>query len=210
MDSVTKPTVFGRSAELADIAQFLDELPRRPSALVLVGEAGIGKTTLWEAGVGRASDRGWRVLEARTSAAETTMTFAALGDLLDPVIDDVLDEIPPMQRSALRMALLRADPGDDPISDHRAVASGTLGCLRVFARSSPVLLAIDDVQWLDPSSATVLRFVVRRLHDERSGYSPRCDKGRERKTRWDGAERCPAARAAGSSFDRCLRTTSDV
>ena len=64
MDSATKPTVFGRSAELADIAQFLDEVPRRPSALVLVGEAGIGKTTLWEAGVERASDRGWRVLEA--------------------------------------------------------------------------------------------------------------------------------------------------
>ncbi len=179
MDSATKPTVFGRSAELADIAQFLDEVPRRPSALVLVGEAGIGKTTLWEAGVERASGRGWRVLEARASAAETTMTFAALGDLLDPVIDDVLDEILPMQRSALRTALLRADPADDPISDHRAVASGTLGCLRVFARSGPVLLAIDDVQWLDPSSATVLRFVVRRLHDEPIGVLASMRPGKE-------------------------------
>ena len=48
MDSFTKPTLFGRRSELGDIAQFLDDVPRRPSALVLVGEAGIGKTTLWE------------------------------------------------------------------------------------------------------------------------------------------------------------------
>ena len=169
MDSFTKPTVFGRSAELADIVRFLDEVPRRPSALVLVGEAGIGKTTLWEAGVERASDRGWRVLEARTSDAETTMTFAALGDLLDLVIDDVLDEVPRVQRAALRTALLRADPEDDQTSDQRAVASGALGCLRALARGGPILLAVDDVQWLDPSSATVLRFVVRRLHDEPVG-----------------------------------------
>jgi ATP-dependent Clp protease ATP-binding subunit ClpA len=55
MDSVTKPTLFGRRSELGVIAQFLDEVPRRSSALVLVGEAGIGKTTLWEAGVESAS-----------------------------------------------------------------------------------------------------------------------------------------------------------
>jgi len=179
MDSYTKPTVFGRSAELGDIARFLEEMSQRPSGLMLVGEAGIGKTTLWEAGVESASDRGWRVLEARTSAAETTMTFAALGDLLDPVIDDVLDEILPIQRSALGAALLRSDPGHEPVSDQRAVGLGTLGCLRALARNGPVLLAIDDVQWLDPSSAAILRFVVRRLHDDPVGVLASMRPGKE-------------------------------
>jgi DNA-binding CsgD family transcriptional regulator len=179
MESVTKPTLFGRRSELGVIAQFLDEVPQRSSALVLVGEAGIGKTTLWEAGVESASIRGWLVLKARPGASETTMTFAALGDLLDPVVDEVLDEIPSMQRSALRTALLRAEPGDEQVFDQRAVALGTLGCLRALARGRPVLLAIDDVQWLDPSSATVLRFAVRRLQDERIGVLASTRPGRE-------------------------------
>src|SRR3954453_3254582 len=160
MDSVTKPRLFGRSSELRLIAQLLDEVPRGSRALVLVGEAGIGKTTLWKAGVASASDRGWVVLQARPGASGTTMTFAGLGDLLAPLVDEVLDEIPSMQRSALRNAFLRAEPGDEQVSDQRAIALGTLGCLRALSRDRPVLLAIDDLQCLDPSSATVLRFVV--------------------------------------------------
>ena len=210
MDSVTKPTLFGRRSELGVIAQFLDEVPRRSSALVLVGEAGIGKTTLWEAGVESASTRGWLVLQARPGASETTMTFAALGDLLDPVVDEVLDEIPSMQRSALRTALLRAAPGDDQVSDQRAVALGTLGCLGALARGRPVLLAIDDVQWLDPSSATVLRFVVRRLQDEPIGVLASMRPGREEEDPWDRPGRCMRARANACWFGRCRRMTSDV
>lgn len=179
MDSSTKPRVVGRRSELGGIAEFLNEAQRRPSALVLVGEAGIGKTTLWRAGVERASDRGWHVLQARPGASETTMTFAGLGDLLDPVIDDVLAEIPRVQRSALASALLRGDHADDPTSDQRAVALGTLGCIRALARDRPVLIAIDDAQWLDPSSASVLRFVVRRLQDEPIGVLVSVRVGRE-------------------------------
>jgi DNA-binding CsgD family transcriptional regulator len=162
--SAATATVFGRTSELGEIARFLDEVPDGPVALMLVGDAGIGKTTLWGAGIEGAAERGWCVLRAQASASETTMTFAALGDLLDPVIDEVADEIPQVQRSALRAALLRGDPEDEAV-DQRAVGLGVLGCLRALARSGPVVVAVDDVQWLDPSSATVLRFVVRRLVD---------------------------------------------
>src|SRR6476659_1197966 len=218
MDTVTKPTLFGRRSELGVIAQFLDEVLRRSSALVLVGEAGIGKTTLWEAGVETASIRSWLVLQARPGASETTMTFAALGDLLDPVIDDVLDEILPVQRSALGAALLRADPEDDLVSAQRAVGLGTLGCLRVLARRRPVLLAIDDVQWLDPSSATVLRFVVRRLQDEPIGVlaSMRAGRGEEdplgsgRPMREGGSQRVLVRSLSPDDIGRLIRDRVDA
>jgi DNA-binding CsgD family transcriptional regulator len=161
-------TVIGRVSELGQITRFLDGVPKQPSALLLAGEAGIGKTTLWEWSIDGASARGWHVLQTRANASETTMTFAALGDLLEPVIDDVVGELPDMQRSALDAALLRAEPGDS-MPDQRAVSLAFLGCLRAVARSGPVLIAIDDVQWLDAPSANVLRFVIRRLKDEPVG-----------------------------------------
>jgi DNA-binding CsgD family transcriptional regulator len=161
---VAGTAVIGRGSELGHIDRFLDE-PARPSALLLEGEAGIGKTTLWEWGVDGAPSRGRRVLQTRAGASETTLSYTALGDLLEPVIDEVVGGLPQPQRIALDAALLRARPeGSTP--DQRAVSLASLGSLRVIAQSGPVLLAIDDVQWLDVSSANVLRFVVRRLRDE--------------------------------------------
>ena len=210
MDSVTKPTLFGRRSELGVIAQFLDEVPRRSSALVLVGEAGIGKTTLWEAGVESASTRGWLVLQARPGASETTMTFAALGDLLDPVVDEVLDEIPSMQRSALRTALLRAAPGDDQVSDQRAVALGTLGALapwleavRFCLRSTTFNGSIHPPRPSFASSCGDCR-------TSPSGCSHPCDPDGKRKIHWDRPGRCMRARANACWFGRCRRMTSDV
>jgi DNA-binding CsgD family transcriptional regulator len=166
---VASTTLIARDAELGQIARFLEDVPeRKPSALLLAGEAGIGKTTLWEWVVDDASTRGWRVLQSRASASETTMTFTALGDLLEPVIDDVLGELPHVQRSALNAALLRAEPGAS-MPDQRAVSLASLGCLRAVARAGPVLVAVDDVQWLDATSANVLRFVFRRLKEEPVG-----------------------------------------
>ena len=161
-------TVIGRVHELGQIARFLDDVPAGSSSFLLAGDAGIGKTTLWEWAVDEASSRAWRVLQTRAGASETTMTFTALGDLLEPVIDDILEQLPPVQRAALDAALLRGDSGAS-MPDRRAVSLASLGCLRALARDGPVLVAIDDVQWLDPASADVLRFVVRRLDDEPVG-----------------------------------------
>jgi DNA-binding CsgD family transcriptional regulator len=160
--------ILGRDAELAAIASWLDRLVAGPVALVLEGEAGIGKTTLWEAGVAAARRRGYPVLACRPVEAEATLSFAALGDLLDRVLDEVLGPLPDPQGRALEVALLRADAGEDP-ADQRAVSVATLGVLRLLARSGPLVMAVDDVQWLDGPSARVLAFAVRRLTNEPVG-----------------------------------------
>jgi hypothetical protein len=98
--------ILGRDVELAAIASWFDRLVAGPVALVLEGEAGIGKTTLWEAGVAAARRRGVPVLACRPVEAEATLSFAALGDLLDRVLDEVLGALPGPQGRALEVALL--------------------------------------------------------------------------------------------------------
>jgi DNA-binding CsgD family transcriptional regulator len=144
------------------VAEFLGELEWGPAALVFEGEPGIGKTTLWSSAVERARDRSMVVLSARVVQPEAKLAFAALGDLLEPVGDDVLSELPEPQRRAIAVALLRADPGDRPL-DPRAVGAGIVTIVRLLTRIGPVVVAVDDLQWLDRPSARVLGFAVRRL-----------------------------------------------
>src|SRR5206468_10102665 len=96
---------IGRDEELAVLRAFATDLAG-PSALVVEGEAGIGKTTLWRAGVDYARDAGWCVLTCQASEPETQLSFAGLSDLLAPIVDDVLSTLPAPQRRALRVALL--------------------------------------------------------------------------------------------------------
>ncbi len=154
--------LVGRDEELAVIEAFLDG---RQGGLLLEGEVGIGKTTLWRNGVELARERSYRVLAATPAAPETQLAYAALRDLLDDVFDEVEAELPIPQRRALAVALLRTEPRGHP-PGQEAVAAGFLGALRAAAHSDPVLVAIDDVQWLDPSSALVLSFAARRLRDK--------------------------------------------
>jgi DNA-binding CsgD family transcriptional regulator/tetratricopeptide (TPR) repeat protein len=153
--------VVGRDPELAALADFLGDAGSL-RGFVLTGGPGIGKTTLWEAGVDAARRRGLRVLSARTSGAETQLSFAALVDLLDGVDLNGLAGLPAPQQRALEVALLRAEPSDGPADSH-AVAAGFLNAMRILAAQKPVLIAIDDVQWLDAPSAEVLTFAARRL-----------------------------------------------
>ena len=119
-----------------------------------------------EQGVRGAEDGGWIVLVHRGARAETAMAFAGLSDLLTPVVDDALDGLPAPRRRALEVALLVAEPHDGGPPDARAIALGLLDMLRALAERRPVLLALDDVQWLDVSSAAVLSVALRRLGDE--------------------------------------------
>ena len=144
------------------VHEFLAAAATAPSALVLEGEPGIGKTTLWSAAVERARVRGFRVLSARPAEAESVLAYASVADLLGGVDSAAWAELPYPQRLAVDRALLRAESGG-VATDQRAVAAGFLSVLNGLADQSPVLVAIDDLQWLDPSSAHVVGFVARRI-----------------------------------------------
>jgi DNA-binding CsgD family transcriptional regulator len=155
------PVVVGREAELEAASAFLDLLASAPAALVFEGEAGIGKTVLWREAVRRAELRGVRVLRALPAASEAGLTYAALSDLVGGVFDEAVGELPAVQEAALAAALLRSGPA--AAADRRLIATALLGLLNVLAASGPLVVAIDDVQWLDHPTRRVLEFAVRRL-----------------------------------------------
>jgi DNA-binding CsgD family transcriptional regulator len=159
--------VIGRVAERAELGEFMDAVAGGPAALSLEGRAGVGKTTLWLSGLELARERGCRVLATRPAAAEAGLAFAGLGDLFGCVLDEVLDVLPSPQAEALRVAFLLERPRA-PL-DERVVAVSVLSASRALGAQRPVLLAVDDVQWLDAASAAVLSFVCRRLREERVG-----------------------------------------
>ena len=154
--------LVAREQELSDVAEFLAWEGGHPAALVLEGEPGIGKTSLWERGVALGEERGLRVLSARASETETGLPFAAVIDLLDGVTDDELAGLPPPQLHALNVALYREEP-DGRTAEPHAISLGLLTALRVLAASDELLVAIDDIQWLDPASDEALAYAVRRL-----------------------------------------------
>lgn len=153
---------IGRAAELDAVRRLLDSLDERGGLLLFEGEPGIGKTTLMRAAVDTAAAHGHRVLSCVGSAAETELSYAALGDLLAGVGTEVLADLPGQQRAALDRALLRAAPESQEVDGH-AVAAGLGSTLALLAGESPVLIAIDDQQWLDSATARVIEFCARRL-----------------------------------------------
>ena len=160
--------VIGREEELSSIDAFLARIEDGPTAIVLSGEAGIGKTVLWELGVGQAEERFGHVLLHRSVEAEALLSFTGLSDLLAPVFEEVAPMLAPLRRRALEVSLLLAEPGSDA-PDSRAIGLALLDVLQMLAEQGPVVLALDDLQWLDPSSAGVLQIALRRLRDERVG-----------------------------------------
>lgn len=157
----------GRDEELARLAVFLDAAFEGRASLLLEGEPGIGKTTLWGAGVERAEQLGFRIVEARPAAVERQLAFAALGDLLAGLGSEI-GGLPAPQRRALRIALVLEEPSGEP-PDERAISVAVLELVRRVAAETPLLLALDDLQWLDLPSAGVLGFAMRRLDGERVG-----------------------------------------
>jgi len=157
--------VVGRDEELDTLARFVDDVEQRPTALILEGDAGVGKTTLWRSAIRIARESGQRVLTAGGAPIETQMAFAGLGDLLEAAVDDVLPALPRPQRDALRATLLLEESSVP--QGARVVSAALLTGLRALAADTPVLVAVDDVHWLDRASAGALSFAIRRLQDER-------------------------------------------
>ncbi|HEY3833944.1 MAG TPA: AAA family ATPase [Acidimicrobiia bacterium] len=133
-------------------------------ALLLLGDAGIGKTAVWEWAVGHARAAGDSVLVTRASAAEARLPWVGLSDLLREIPATTYDELPVLQQRALRTVVLEADPSEG-LDDERVVATAFLGVLVGLARSAPVLVAIDDLPYLDAATARALLFAFRRLPD---------------------------------------------
>ncbi|MGZ6661108.1 MAG: AAA family ATPase, partial [Solirubrobacteraceae bacterium] len=161
--------VLGRDSEQQRLSRFLESLREGPAGCVFEGEAGIGKTALWRDGVARARAASFRVLSCAPAEVETALSYSALADLLVGVEPEFLAALPAPQRDALEIALLRAGPGDAAASQ-RAIATATVSVLGSLAGLAPLLVAIDDVQWLDRPSARVLEFAVRRLAGHPVGF----------------------------------------
>ena len=142
--------ILGRQAELAAIGAFLTDRAGEARALVLEGEPGIGKTTLWRWAVANAESEGVIVLRAQPAELEQDLAFATLGDLLAEALDEI-EALPEPQRRALRIALL-LEESDGRLLDERAVGTALATLLRELAGDGLALLAIDDAQWADPSS----------------------------------------------------------
>jgi hypothetical protein len=148
------------SAEARAVADFLAAASIAPTALVIEGEVGIGKTTLWLAAIDQARERGFRVLSARTAQTESVRAYTSAADLLADVDEIFWGDLPSPQRDALDRMLLRSDGRS---TNQRTLAAGLLSLVNRIAAESPTLLAIDDLQWLDTSSRNALAYVARRL-----------------------------------------------
>jgi DNA-binding NarL/FixJ family response regulator len=152
--------LIGRELECARIDAVLDAArERRSGALVLRGEAGIGKTALLEYAIERAE--GFRVLRALGVESEAELAYAGVQQLLRPVMDAV-SELPPPQARALKTALAIEDGAQERL----AISLAILSLLAAAADQQPLLCVVDDAHWLDQASAEALTFVARRLQAE--------------------------------------------
>ena len=154
--------IIGRRTELQALARFLEAVPAGGQALLIEGDAGIGKTALLQQGVHDAQARGFRALTARPASAEAQMAFATIGDLLRPTLDQTLPSLPPVQRRALETALLLRGPEGQP-PEARVLGVALVSAVHALVQEGPLLVALDDVQWVDASSAEMLSFMLRRL-----------------------------------------------
>ena len=156
--------IVGRDAELAEIARFL-EGEAWPRTLLIAGEAGMGKTTLWRAGAERAEVEDRTLLAARPLETETKLAYAGIGDLLASSHDAFEGCRRPRRRHCAPRFCSRCRP--ERPSTSAPCRCGFLGVLRVLAQARPVVVAVDDLQWLDRASTRVLLFAARRLSGAR-------------------------------------------
>ncbi|WP_436535902.1 AAA family ATPase [Actinoplanes sp. HUAS TT8] len=152
-------TLIGRTEDVASIRNFFAKAGIRGGALLLVGDAGVGKTAvLDEFAAGQAED-GVRVLRAAGVQFEADVNYSALNQLLFP-LGDQMPALGEAHRAALRRAL-GFEVG--PVADRLVVSNAALIWLRSVAADAPILIIVDDLHWVDRASAEVLSFVSRRL-----------------------------------------------
>lgn len=153
--------LVGRDTELEALSRFFGG--RSQSAcLVISGDPGMGKTSLWQAGLDLAALEGLRVLSTRASQSEAGLLFAGLADMVENIDHQAFEQVPGPQLHALEVALHRSVP-DARAPAPFAISAGFLAAVRALASEVRPLLAVDDAQWLDPASAECLLFLARRV-----------------------------------------------
>jgi DNA-binding CsgD family transcriptional regulator len=158
--------LVGRDAELATLRELLDRITHEGQVLVLLGEAGIGKSVLLADVARRASNAGMQVLSVTGRESESNLAFAGLYQLLRPVLSSVSD-LPDRQRRALLGALgLTPDP---VAADRLLTGIAVLTLLSDVAERSPAIVIVDDAHWLDRSSLDALAIAGHRLDTEQIG-----------------------------------------
>ena len=153
----------GRGHELAIAREVLAGLAGGPRALLIEGDAGIGKTAVWRAALEHAGP----ALVCVADQADARLSFSGLADLLGGVADELLPRLPAPQREALEVALVRRESGRAP--DPMTIGVALRSLLVELARGGPVVVAVDDAQWLDAETGRALMFAVRRLHESPVG-----------------------------------------
>jgi DNA-binding CsgD family transcriptional regulator len=156
--------LIGRDSELSRLRGLVDPPPADSRVLVLLGEAGLGKTVLLADAERQARSAGLRVLSAAGRESERDLAFAGLHQLLRPVLDRVA-ALPDRQARALIGALALSP---DPVApDALLTGLAVLTLLSLLAQDSPLLVLVDDAQWVDPASLDALAFAAPRLESER-------------------------------------------
>ncbi|MGI5133560.1 helix-turn-helix transcriptional regulator [Streptomyces sp. CA-106110] len=151
--------LVGRSPELAVLGSAVDQVHEAGAALLLRGEPGVGKTVLLDWAADHAVQAGFWVLRAAGVEQESELAFAALHQVLYPLLDRI-GELPLAQQTALNRAFGVVDGG---APDRFAVSVAALALLQHAAHTEPLLVIADDVQWVDASSAQILSFIQRRI-----------------------------------------------
>ena len=159
-ESHLSPILVGRDRELEQLLALVNGIQDHGGALVVRGEPGIGKSALVTAASERAREQGVRVFMTTAVESEAHLPFARLHDLLLPFLDR-LEGLPKVHQQALQRALGLAPP--EGVPDVFLVGLATLGLVADVATDGPLLLVVEDAQWIDRSSETVLAFVARRL-----------------------------------------------
>ncbi|HEY7174138.1 MAG TPA: AAA family ATPase [Micromonosporaceae bacterium] len=153
--------LVGRADEVSALDALLADTATEPRAVVIDGEPGIGKTTVLHHLVVGARNRGYAVLSCRPTRSEMDLSYAGLVEMLGGVDDAVMAALPAPQARVLRVLLRREEP--DAAVDRLSLGVATVAAIRAVGATRPVLLAIDDAQWLDHPSAMTIAFAVRRL-----------------------------------------------
>ncbi|GHB13810.1 LuxR family transcriptional regulator [Streptomyces tendae] len=167
--------LIGRDRDLKFVRSFFNDSAVQGGALLLSGEAGVGKSVLLDAVATAATNDGVRVLRADGVQFEADISYAGLNQLLVPLFDsfDVLD---PVHRDALQVAV---GIGGGPSPDRLLTSTAVLLLLRETAAQTPLLLIVDDLPWLDRATNAVLGFVARRLVGSRIGFLAASREGSE-------------------------------
>ena len=159
-------TLVGRDRELGLVASFLGRAAAGGAAFLFTGEPGVGKTAILGAAAEEATAMGATVLRAAGGEFETEASFSALGRLLQPVLGE-LEQLSDLYQHAVNAAFGRRDGAP---ADRLVLSNAVLALLRQATGDRPVLMVVDDLQWIDRPSALVLGLVARRLAGTRIGF----------------------------------------